>query len=95
VLIDHLVQAESFEEGLAEVLETYLAAPSTATIASKRLMAQAFNEPFENVYERSLPLLADCLNSPDVDAASQVWHRRRAKRGRQSGFLSVRRRSRW
>lgn len=80
-LVDHLVPADNFEAGLAEVLERYLAAPPTASAASKRLMRQVYDPPFETVYAESWPLLAECLASPEVEAAKEAWRQRRAKRG--------------
>jgi enoyl-CoA hydratase/carnithine racemase len=79
-LIDHLVPAERFGEGVAEVLTTYLDAPRTASAASKRLMGRALDAPFETVYRESLPLLAECLASPDVESAREAWRRRGAER---------------
>ena len=79
-LVDHLVPAERFEEGVAEVLATYLDAPRTASAASKRLMGRALDAPFETVYRESLPLLAECLASSDVESARAAWLRRSAER---------------
>ncbi len=78
-LIDYLVPAERFQAELTEVLDRYLAAPRTASIASKRLMGRAFDAPFETVYQESLPLLAECLASPDVQAANAAWRRRKER----------------
>ena len=83
-LVDHLVPAERFEAGLAEVLQTYLAAPRAASIASKRLIRRSFDAPLDTVYAESRPLLADCLDSPEVAAAADAWRRRRADRGASS-----------
>jgi enoyl-CoA hydratase/carnithine racemase len=80
-LVDHLVPAESFDSGVAEILERYLAAPRAASAASKRLMARALEAPFESVYEESRQLLAECLASPEMAAAIEAWRRRRADRG--------------
>jgi enoyl-CoA hydratase len=79
-LIDHLVPAERFEAGVAEVLATYLDVPRAASAASKRLMGGALDAPFETVYRESLPLLAECLASPDVESAREAWRRRGAER---------------
>jgi enoyl-CoA hydratase/carnithine racemase len=79
-LIDYLVPAERFDARLAEILETFLAAPRAATMASKRLMGRAFDTSFEPVYDESLPLMADCLASPDVETASLAWRQRRTER---------------
>ncbi len=80
-LIDHLVPADNFDAGVAEVVGRYLAAPSVASIASKQLMRQALDNAFETVYEESQKWLADCLASAEVEAAKEAWLRRRAKRG--------------
>ncbi len=80
-LIDHLVPTEHFEAGVAEVLALYVDAPRAASIASKRLMRSALDAPFETVYRESLPLLAECLASPDVESAKEAWRRRAERRG--------------
>jgi enoyl-CoA hydratase len=79
-LVDHLVPADRFAAGVDELVHVYLAAPQTASIASKRLMRRAFDAPFEMVYEESLPLLARCQASPEVQSAREAW-RQRAIRG--------------
>jgi enoyl-CoA hydratase len=79
-LVDHLVPTDRFAAGVDELVQLYLAAPETASIASKRLMRQALDAPFESVYEESLPLLARCQASPDVQSAREAW-RQRATRG--------------
>ena len=84
-VVDHLVPAERFEEGLAEILERYLTAPRAASIASKRLMRRAFDAPLGVVYAESLPLLDECQASPEVAAAAEAWHRRQADRGDSIG----------
>jgi enoyl-CoA hydratase len=75
-LVDHLVPADQFAAGVDELVEVYLAAPQTASIASKRLMRRAFEAPFETVYEESLSLLAQCQASPDVQSAREAWRQR-------------------
>ena len=79
-LVDYLVPAGRFQAGLDEILQTYLAAPRAASIGSKRLLARAYDASFEAVYEESLPLLRNCLTSPEVAAAAEAWPRRRAER---------------
>jgi enoyl-CoA hydratase/carnithine racemase len=79
-LVDHLVPADGFDSGVEEILARYLAAPRTASVAAKRLMARAFEAPFESVYEESRSLLAECLASADATAAVDAWRQRRADR---------------
>ena len=80
-LIDHLVPTARFEAGVAEVLALYLEAPRTASMASKHLMRSALDAPFETVFRESVPLLAECLASPDVESATEAWRRRAERRG--------------
>ena len=79
-LVDHLVPAEAFEHGVSDIIARYLAAPRVASAASKRLMARAFDTPFEMVYEESRSLLDQCLASPDAAVAMAEWQRRRVDR---------------
>src|SRR5205814_396977 len=79
-LIDYLVPATRFERGLEQVIQTFLAAPRTAVVASKRLMQRAFDADFETIYQESLPLVAACLADPDVQVAGDLWRRRRERK---------------
>jgi enoyl-CoA hydratase/carnithine racemase len=79
-LVDHLLPADNFEAGLADLLQQYLAAPATAAIAAKRLLRQAFEPPFEAIYETSRQLIAECLVSPEAAAAKAAWLQRQARR---------------
>ena len=79
-LVDYLVPTERFADGVAELLAGYLRAPHTALIASKRLTARPLEAPLETVYEEALPLLAECLASPEAAAARKAWQRRRIER---------------
>ena len=81
-IVDYLVPAERFEEGLEEIVATYLALPRVASIASKRLMDRAFEASFDEVFQASIPLMADCLASADVEQAGRVWRGRREQRRR-------------
>ena len=82
-LVDHLVPAETFEQGVSQIVARYLAAPRAASSATKRLMAQAFEAPFASVYEESRSLLKQCLASPEAATAMADWQVRRAERPRQ------------
>jgi enoyl-CoA hydratase/carnithine racemase len=79
-LVDHVAPAERFAAEVDRLIQSYLAAPHTASIASKRLLRRAFDAPFETVYEESLPLLAECQASPEVESAREAW-RQRARKG--------------
>ena len=80
-LVDHLVPAERFAAGVAEIVERYLSPPPAASAATKRLIARAFDAPFESVFEESRSLLAECLASPEVNAAVDDWEQRRQGEG--------------
>jgi enoyl-CoA hydratase/carnithine racemase len=79
-LVDHVVPAERWREGLAEIVGLYLRAPRSATIAAKRLMLRAFDADAETVYQESLPLIRECLASPEVEAAKVAWRQRKEAR---------------
>ena len=78
-LVDHIVPAEGFEAGVTQLLELYLRAHNTASIASKRLMRRAFDAPFEIVRQEAEDLISECLASPEIQAAREAWQRRRAE----------------
>ena len=75
-LVDYLAPAERFDDELRTVLERYLRAPRAASVSSKRLMRRAFEGTFDEVYAESLPLLRECLASPEVAAAREAWQQR-------------------
>lgn len=79
-LIDYVVPAERFAAGTAAVAETFLRVPGAAAGASKRLLGRAFEAPLEALEAEMLPLMRDCLSSPDAAAAVAAWQQRRAAR---------------
>ena len=48
------------------MVETFLRVPGTAAGASKRLLGRAFEAPLEALEAEMLPLMRDCLSSPDA-----------------------------
>ena len=78
-LVDHLVPAEGFSEGLEELVQRYLRASPTAAAAVKRLMRRD-GEDFEDVFEDSQRMLRECLDSADFAAGNEAWTRRRGRR---------------
>ena len=79
-LADYVVAAERFDDGLAEILAHYLAAPPTAAAAAKRLMRLAFDAPLSAAVTEMPALMARCLASPEAQAAAEAWRERRAAR---------------
>jgi enoyl-CoA hydratase/carnithine racemase len=79
-LVDYVVPADGFEDGVTTIIERYRSTPRMAAITSKRLLDRAFDASFDVVYQESIPLLADCLASPEVAAAMDAWRQRRADR---------------
>jgi enoyl-CoA hydratase len=79
-LVDHVVDADDFATEVERLVAVYREAPRAAAIASKRLMDEAFSSPIESVYERSVPLLRECLVSPETEAAMEAWRARQAER---------------
>ena len=72
-LVDHVVEAERFDEQLAAMVDEYARAPRAAAAASKRLIARSYDAPFQDVLAESERLLEDCLRSAEVARARQVW----------------------
>jgi enoyl-CoA hydratase/carnithine racemase len=68
-LVDHVVDAERFEEELAAVVDTYAQAPRAAAAATKKLIARSYEASFEEVLAESETLLEQCLRSPEVESA--------------------------
>jgi enoyl-CoA hydratase len=79
-LIDHLVPADQFDAGVAEIVRRYLAAPATAAVATKRMIRRALDTTFDTIYEESRLLLAECLASPEAAVARAAWRKRRDER---------------
>ena len=79
-LVDYVAPADQFQARVDSIVQTYLAAPRTAVVGSKRLMRRAFDATWQQVYDTSLPLLAACLASPEVAAAREARRRDRAAR---------------
>jgi enoyl-CoA hydratase/carnithine racemase len=76
-LIDHLVPADRFDVGVADVVQQYLTAPVPAAIAAKRLIRRALDTAFDAIYEESRVLLAECLASEEAAVARAAWRKRR------------------
>jgi enoyl-CoA hydratase/carnithine racemase len=79
-LVDHVVDPDDFATEVERLVAVYREAPRTAAIASKLLMDEAFTSPVESVYERSVPLLRECLAAPETAAAMEAWRARQAER---------------
>ena len=75
-LVDHVIEAERFDEQLAGIVETYAGVPRAAATASKRLIAQSFDSSFEQALAESEALLAACLQTPEVTRARAAWANR-------------------
>ena len=78
-LVDHLVPAERFDDGVAELVERYAALSPAAVAAIKHLTGRAFDTTRDAALAEAVPLLGDCLAAPDVARASATW---RARSGR-------------
>ena len=78
-LVDHLVPAERFDDGVAELVERYAALSPAAVAAIKHLTGRAFDTTRDVALAEAVPLLGDCLAAPDVARASATW---RARSGR-------------
>lgn len=81
-MVDYVVPAERFADETAAIVQRYLGVPHTAAMVSKRLMRRAFEEPLSTLEGEMGPLMAECLDSPEVQVAAQAWQERRAERAR-------------
>jgi len=79
-LVDHVLDANRFEEQFAALVDTYARAPRTAAAASKRLLARSYEASFDDVLAESEVLLETCLASEEVKRAREAWTRRRTTR---------------
>ena len=68
-LVDHVVEADRFDEQLDAVVDTYARAPREAAAASKRLIARSYEASFDDALAESEALLERCLRSPEVARA--------------------------
>ena len=76
-LVDHLVPAERFTEGVDELVARYAALSPVAVAAIKHLTARAFDLSRDAALAEAVPLLERCLAAPDVAAASAAWRAHR------------------
>src|SRR4051794_39431421 len=81
-MVDYVVPSERFAEETAAIVQTYLKAPHTASMVSKRLMRRSFEEPLADLEKEIGTLMAACLDSPEVQVAAQAWKARREERAR-------------
>src|SRR5215212_4019537 len=81
-MVDYVVPSDRFGEETAAVVETYLKVPHTAAMASKRLLRRSFEVPLATLEADLVPMMADCLDSPEAAAAARAWEERRAERAR-------------
>ena len=79
-LVDHLVPADRFDEGVDELVARYAALSPAAAAAIKHLTGRAFDMSRDEALAEAVPLLAQCLEAPDVAAASAVWRARNGDR---------------
>ena len=79
-LVDHLVPAGRFAEGVDELVARYAALSPAAAAAIKHLTARAFDTTRDAALADAVPLLQRCLAAPHVADASAVWRARSAGR---------------
>jgi enoyl-CoA hydratase/carnithine racemase len=72
-LVDHVV--DDLDGELTELAEVYGRAPRQAAAASKRLIARAFEAPFDEALAESERLLQECLGAPEVARARAARRR--------------------
>ena len=59
-LVDHVVPAERFDDGIAELVARYAALSPAAVVVVKRLTGRAFDAPRDTVLAEALPSAGRC-----------------------------------
>jgi enoyl-CoA hydratase/carnithine racemase len=72
-LVDHVVPDEDRDAAVAEAIKPYLAAPPTAVVGLKQLLANAFAPSVASVAPTGARLFADCLASAELAEANTDW----------------------
>ena len=85
-LVDWLVPADQFDDGVQAIVQKLLDIPKAAALHAKHLMRESFERPFDDVLAESAERLADCLQSPDLDLARERWQARRDSPGDGDGI---------
>jgi enoyl-CoA hydratase/carnithine racemase len=80
-LVSRVVAAADFERALEATVERFLALPSASVRASKRLMARAFDLPFEAFRREMEAEFKACLGSDEHRRAMQALRARPARGG--------------
>ena len=65
-LADYVVPSEGFEHAVEQIVEMYLESAPAAVRCAKQLLREAYTSSWEDAYARSLPLLQECLATPEV-----------------------------
>jgi enoyl-CoA hydratase/carnithine racemase len=80
-LVDHVVPDEDRDAAVAEAIKPYRAAPPTAVVGLKQLLASAFAPSVASVAPTGARLFADCLASAELAEANTDWlHRDQERR---------------
>lgn len=72
-LVDWVIPAERFDQGVEEIVQKLLDVPTAAALHAKALMRQAFERPFDEVFAESVDRLQECLRSQDLGVARERW----------------------
>ncbi|MCM8750517.1 enoyl-CoA hydratase/isomerase family protein [Thermomicrobiaceae bacterium CFH 74404] len=82
-LVDWIVPELDGAGEFERIIEKLLAIPFTAAVHGKHLMRTAFETPFGLAFDDSRYRLALCLQSADVQRASETWRARKVERTHQ------------
>ena len=72
-LVDHLVPADRFAEGVDALVARYVALSPDAVAAIKYLTGRAFEMSRDAALAEAVPLLERCLAAPHVAEANAAW----------------------
>ena len=65
-LADYVLPAETFEQDVQRIVDMFLASAPASGAERETLMRQAYTASWEDAYAQSLPLLEECLATPEV-----------------------------
>jgi enoyl-CoA hydratase/carnithine racemase len=79
-LVDHVIPDDDRDAAIAEVIKPYLAAPRTAVLGLKQLLATAFAPPVDTLVSTAAGLFADCLSSAELTEVNAQWRDQTSQR---------------
>jgi enoyl-CoA hydratase/carnithine racemase len=84
-LVDHVLPNDGFADAAKDIVQRYAAVPHLAAVGIKEMARSAFDISFPEAYSRATEIIAECLHSPEADAAKKAWADRSMRRHQEFG----------